>query len=205
MSSFSSLADEDLLSFVIADNYSAFLELRRRYHAMKVTLVNNFLYSNNCYGVSRDELLTAADEAFYYNAIKYNPSRGLFKNFARLIMDRGIKDFLKETIKERGMCFKAKSFNEGTDSAARDDESNEFCDNVGSIESYDYLFLIDEFKTLLETNEALTNKDKSVAELIIIEGFSVKETAKILKMSMSKIYYSYKKIQNLIANLISFD
>ena len=65
--------------------------------------------------------------------------------------------------------------------------------------------IIDEFKTLLETNEALTNKDKSVAELIIIEGFSVKETAKILKMSMSKIYYSYKKIQNLIANLISFD
>ncbi len=205
MFNFNSLSDEDLLSFVIADNYSAFLELRRRYHSLKVTLVNNFLYSNNCYGVSRDELLTAADEAFYYNAIKFDPSRGIFRNFARLIMDRGIRDFLKETIKERGMCFKAKSFNEGTDSSARDEDSYEFCDNVGFNENYGVLFLIDEFKELIDANEALSNKDKSVAELMIIDGLSVKETAKILKMSLSRIYYSYKKIQDLFTNLISLD
>lgn len=205
MFNFNTLTDEDLISFVIADNYSAFLELRRRYHSLKVKLVNNFLYSNNCYGVSRDELMTAADEAFYYNAIKFDPSRGIFRNFARLIMDRGIRDFLKETIKERGMCFKAKSFNEGTDSTARDNDTFEFCDNIGFNEPYEVLFLIDEFKAMIDANEFLTSKDKSVAQLIIIEGFSVKETAKILKTSMSRVYYSYKKIQKIISNLISFN
>ena len=198
------LSDEDLLILIDADSKSAELALYERYYRFSQQLGKYYEHEFKRTGIQAEEFTALAYEMLPKAVANRNRiKRSRFFHYWRKLCTNTIYDYVRHHVETVGVSAEFGIY--------LDDHT------YGGIESYQFHDVLGEEDTKLKPNDevyelllrelkkknsTLTNKEKLVARLMLIEEKEAYEIAKITHISISGVYYTFNTFKKKFSKII---
>jgi RNA polymerase sigma-70 factor (ECF subfamily) len=187
-------SDAEIIRRIIDGDVNSFEHLLKRYQDYVLRIVTKHIPSNEVEETAQDVFVRT------YQALPNFKEKGSFKQWLSAIAVRTCYDFWRKRYRSRELSMSDLS-----------ERHRDWLENTLSNES-DTSFSgknrAREARELLEwALSKISDKDRMVLELGYLEGLSVKETAKLLGLSISNVkvrsFRSRKKLEKILKGLIS--
>ncbi len=194
------MSDEDLIFLMSAGSEAASMAFYARYNEHAWKIAKAFFKCHSNHGIAVNEFYTVAFEATYIALRQYKNIRGRFYPYWNVTAMHDMVDYLNENsyvgeakplggVSLDSVCYinnERQIFHDVIGS--EDDESNELSEVVRH-------FIVDD-------NKVLTDEEKILANLLLLENLSAGEIIKITGWKRNKYSYLLRKLRTKMQKIL---